>query len=296
MIFKDFLAKLKKDGKITEPEFDALIEKAPEFDIPDKAVQAFEASFLTIDRAAADKAVHGKLRREILDPIDNSLKEILTFVDGVDHFRASEIDKMASTYDKLKAINAAIPELYEKVKKAPAADEDTKKKLKTLEESKQELLDRIEKINSEYQNREKALQTDYQKKISDFQLNIELEKLANSFKFGKAFEDESIRKDITKVKLDKLRASNALQLVDKDGQTVIQVNDGEGKPRFNGNSAVTIQQLLEEEFKPFIKASNAGDSDDDTDEGGYSQGQDTKRFKVPDGKQTIRQGARTTVV
>lgn len=295
MKLKEFLSKLKKDGKIAHAEFDSAIEAAPEFDFPDKAIEAFETSFLTIDRAAADKAIHSKLKREILDPVDTELKPLMAFLDSnVDRFKASEIDKLTSTYDKVKAIQAAIPELFEKAKKAPDSEE-VKKKLKTLEESNQELLARIEKMNGEFSTKEKTLQSDYQKKISDFQLNIELEKMANSIKFAKAYSDETIRKDITKAKLDKIRATQSLQLVDKDGQTFIQVTDKEGKPLFkeNSNTAVTINQLLEEEFKPYIKQNNAGDSADDDE--GSSGGQDTNRFKVPDGKPQFRQGVRTTV-
>ena len=295
MKLKDFFTKLKTDGKITDTEFVTFTETVPEVEIPDKAVQAFEASFLTIDRAATDKAVHSKLKREILDPVDANLKEILGFIDNIDHFKASEIDKMTSTYEKMKAINAAVPELYEKVKKTPVTDEETKKKLKTFEETNQELLQRIEKMNTEFSTKEKTIQGEYQKKISDFQLNIELEKMADSIKFGKAYSDPLIRKDITKAKLDKLRATAHLKLVDTDGQTAIQVTDREGKPLFKegSNSAVTINQLLEDEFKPYIKANNTGDDDDE--EGDDSGAQATKRFKVDDQKTKPRQGARTTV-
>lgn len=297
MKLKDFFTKLEKDGKISQPEFKQAIESAPDWEFPDKALEAFEASFLTAERAATDKAVHSKLKREILDPVDANLKDILTFIDKIDHFKASEIDKMTSTYDKMKAINAAVPELYEKVKKAPTTDEDTKKKLKTLEDTNQDLLQRIEKMDTDFSSKEKTIQTEYQKKISDFQLNIELEKLANSIKFGKAYSDETIRRDITKAKLDKLRATAHFKLVDTDGQTSIQVTDKEGRPLFKegSNTAVTINQLLEEEFKPYIKANNVGDDEESDGESQSSQGQDTKRFKIPDGQNKLRQGARTTV-
>jgi alkylhydroperoxidase/carboxymuconolactone decarboxylase family protein YurZ len=290
MKLKDFFTKLKADGKINQAEFVSFVDTVPEFEIPDKAVEAFESSFLTIDRAATDKSVHSKLKREILDPVDQELKPLLQFIDSNDKFKSSEIDRMNSTYDKLKAIQAFIPQLFEKVKKDPATDEDTKKKLKTFEETNQELLQRIEKMNKDYSEKEKFFETESEKKINNFRTNMELEKLANSFKFGKAFSDDTVRKDITKVKLDALRAKHALQLVDKDGQTHIQVTDKDGKPLFNGNSAVTINQLLEEEFKPYIKANNVGD--DDIDE---PAPQATKRFQVQDGKPNIRQGTRTTV-
>ncbi|HEY9488386.1 MAG TPA: hypothetical protein VIQ51_08640, partial [Chryseosolibacter sp.] len=70
----------------------------------------------------------------------------------------------------------------------------------------------------------------------------------------------------------------------------------EGKPLFKegSNTAVTINQLLEDEFKPYIKANNTGDDDDE--EGDDSGGQATKRFKVDDQNKKIRQGSRTTVV
>jgi hypothetical protein len=298
MKIKDFLTKLKTDGKITDPGFLAAIEGAADVHIfPDETLPVFESAFLTTDRAATDKTVHTKLKREILDPVDVELKPILAFIDTIDKFKASEIDKMNSTYEKIKAIQTAIPALYEKAKKAPE-DEEIKKKLKTFEDSNQDLLQRIDKMNKEYSEKEKFFQTESEKKISDFKLNMELEKMANSIKFGKAFSDDAVRKDITKVKLDGLRAKHALQLVDKDGQTQIQVTDKEGKPLFNGNSAVTINQLLEEEFKPYIKANNAGDDDDsDNGSGKSSEGRDTKRFKVQDdGKTQFRQGARTTVI
>lgn len=288
---KDFLTKLKTDGKINSPEFNTLVESIPEFEIPDKAVEAFEDSYLTPDRAVTDKRVNSKIRREILDPADKELNELVDYhlKDYIHQDKRDAFKKEESTYNKLKSLSGLLGESFKRVQ-VPSTDEEIKKKMKTVEETNQELLSRIEKMNNEYATKEKAIQSDYQKKISDFQLNLELEKLANSFKFGKAFADDAVRKDITKVKLDGLRAKHALQLVDKDGLTLIQVNDKEGKPLFNGNSAVTINNLLEEEFKPYIKASNAGDDNE-----GEPDPQATKRFKVSDQNPKIRQGVRTTV-
>jgi len=290
---KDFFKKLKADGKITKPEFDAFVETVPDFEIPETGViDAFEDSFLTPERALSDKRVYPKIKTDVLLPVDSNIKAMLAFIDTFDKFKSSDIDKMQSTYDKQKAIHEFIPELIEKVKKTPGTDDDTKKKLKTLEETNTDLLGRIEKMNSEFSEKEKFFESQAEKKISDFEINMELENLANSFKFGKAFEDPAIRQDIKKVKLDGLRAKHALKLVTTEtGQRSIQVTDKEGKPLFNGNSAVTINQLLEEEFKPYIKANNSGEDD----HGDNSQSQVTKRFNVQDGKTQVRQGARTTV-
>lgn len=294
MKFKDFLTKLKKDGKITQEKFDAAIESAPDWDFDNEAIEAFEAAFLTIDRAITDKSVNTRIRREALDGIDRDIHE---FVDtGLRDFvhpdKIDLIKKNNNTYEKIKALSGLVSEAIKKNKAAPVTDEETKKELKKHKDTVQELMEKIESMNEESSKKEKHWQKEAEEKINGFRLDTELEKLANSIKFGKAFSDDKIRRDITKVKLNDIRNSNSLSLVEKDGQTVIQVMDKEGKPRFNGNSAVTINQLLEEEFKPYIKANNAGDDDEGE---GQSQSQVTKRFKVPDVKPNIRQGSRTTV-
>lgn len=296
MKFKDFLTKLKTDGKINQAEFITAIESAPDWEFPDKAIEAFESSFLTIDRASTDKTVHTKLKREILDPVDAELKPIIALIDQHDRFASSEIDKMTSTYDKIKGIQKYFPTIIEKVKKAPE-DEDTKKKLKTFEESNQELLQRIEKMNTDSSEKEKFWEKQSEEKINSYRLDDQLVKRANKFTFGKAYSDPKVREELTKVRLDKLKAKHPLQLVDKDGQPDIQPLNKEGKPLFKdgSNTAVTIDHLLEDEFQDLIKASNVNDNDDSDSGSSDSEGRATKRFKIPDDKQKMRTGARTTV-
>lgn len=289
---KDFFKKLKSDGKINQTEYDAFIEVVPEFEVPDKAVEAFESSFLTLDRAKVHPDINAQLRAELLDPVDVNIKKLLEhdLKDYFDHTKVNELKGEKSTYKKMEMLGPALLDVIKKVKVAPAADEDTKKKLKEKEDAIQDLMGKIETINSEYQSKEKTIKSDFEKQIHDYKLNGELEKLSNTFKFAKQFQDDAIRKDLTKVKLDKLRSENSLSLVEKDGQYSIQVMDKEGKPKFNGNSAVTINQLLEDSLKPFLKANNVDD-----DEGGKGNYQESQRSKVENQNPNFRQGARTTV-
>lgn len=291
MKLKAFLEKLKADGKITAPEFQAAIESAPEFDFSDKAVEAFENTFLTIDRAAAHKDVNRKIRFEVLNPADTELAALMEYhiKDYIDPLKLVDFKKEENTYNKIKLLHQVLPEAFKKIKTTPATDEDTKKKLKTAEDTVQELMNKLETVNTEYSKKEKTLEDQFNNKISDFQINLELEKLANSFKFGKAFADDMVRKDITKVKLDGLRGKHSLKLVTNNGQAQVQVTDKEGKPLFNGNSAVTINQLLEDEFKPYIKASNAGDEEEEPEQ------PQTNKFNVNGSATKPRTGTRTTV-
>lgn len=292
MKYKDFLTKLKENGKINQAEFLSAIESAPDAEFPDKAFEAFENSFLTLERATTHPEVNSKLRAELLDPVDVNIRKLLEhdLKDYFDHAKANELKGEKSTYKKMEMLGPALLDVVKKVKQAPTTDEDTKKKLKTLEETRDELMQKIEQMNSEFSSKEKTIKSEFEKQIHDYKLGGELEKLANSFTFAKQFSDDTIRKDLTKVKLDKLRSENALNLVEKDGQFSINVLDKDGKPKFNGNSAVTINQLLESELKPFLKVNNTDDTDP-----GTSRSQETQRFKVENQNPTFRQGARTTV-
>lgn len=288
MKLKDFFSKIKDNGKINDPEFLKFLESAPDAEFPDKAFEAFENSFLTVDRAAAHPEVNTKLRAELLDPVDRDIAKIIEhdLKDYLDHSKASEIKNEKSTYKKVGALGPVLLDVIKKVKSTAPADDDTKKKLKTLEETKDELLKKIEQMNSEYATKEKTIQSEYEKKFHDYRLDGELEKLSNSFTLAEAYEET--RPAITKVILADLKSKHSLSLGENNGQPVIQVLEKDGKPKFNGNSVVTVNQLLEESWKPFIKK-NAG-------EGGKDKPQDTQRFPVNnDQPKTFRQGTRTTV-
>jgi hypothetical protein len=287
MKYKDFLTKLKENGRINQAEFLAAIESAPDAEFPDKAFEAFENSFLTVDRAAAHPDVNAKLRAELLDPVDRDFQKLLDFdlKDYIDHSKASELKGEKSTYKKMAMLGPALLDVIKKVKVAPAVDEDSKKKLTEKENTIQELLGKIEQINTEYSTKEKTIKSDFEKQIHDYKLDGELEKMAGSFKFADKYSEEELR-DLTKVKLDKIRREHSLSLVETDGQRTINVLDKDGKPKFNGNSAVTINQLLEESLKTYLKVNNVDDK---------SIPRETQRFQVDQNKTTHRQGARTTV-
>lgn len=287
MKYKDFLTKLKENGKINQAEFLAAIESAPDAEFPDKAFEAFEAVFMTLDRAAAHPEVNKTLRAELLDPVDRDFQKLIDFdlKDYIDHTKANELKGEKSTYKKMSMLGPALVDVIKKVKATPATDEETKKKLTEKEAAIQELLGKIETINSEYANKEKTMQSEFDKKIHDYKLDGELEKMSNSFTLAEAYE--KTRPAITKVILADLKSKHSLSLGEKDGQSVIQILEKDGKPKFNGNTPVTINQLLEESWTPFIKKSNSDD--------GKGNSRETQRFQVDNQNKTTRQGSRTTV-
>lgn len=264
---KDFFTLLKQQGKITDPKYDELIEKAPDFEIPDEAVRAFENSFFTLDRAVTHKDVVRRLRSDALDPIDKDFEKIIQTIKAIDKTSGERIESLTrdinaqghrvpDTYKRMEALSSSLGELFNKVKTAPSGgDEEIKKELEAKKKVIEEFADKFTNAEKEYKNQIQQKEKEFENKLHEYKLDGELEKLAGTFTLAEAFE--KTRKDINQVVLSGLKSANKLRLGEKDGQTQINVLDDRGEPRYNGNSPVTINQLLEEKYKPFLKQSSA---------------------------------------
>jgi hypothetical protein len=289
MKFKDYFSKLKEQGKIANEEYDKFLESVPDGELPDALFTILQDKFLTIDRAATHKDVYGKIKRENLDPIDNDLKKLLTFIDGVDKHKAVEISGLNSTYDKLAAITASFPQIIDKVKQTPGGDEEAKKQLEELKKINKELTDRIGNLNTEFSTKEKNLLKQFSEKEHDMKLEWELQNKARSFTLAEAHE--TLRDPITRVILTDLRNENILKLGEKPGEVLVYEDaNGTLRPKFNGNDPVVIDKLLEAKFAPYIKKSNADDGD-----GKQQRNPQVKTFPVTTDNKPVRQGRSTTV-
>lgn len=299
---KEFFTLLKENGKINNPKFDEFIEKAPDGEIPQEAVQAIEDNFMTIERAASHPDVTSRVRGLALKPINRDLDKIIAVVSSIDKTAGERLEALTrdmgsatqnergpDTYKRMEFLSSQLEELFNKVRTAPAGgDEELKKKLAKKEEYTQELVDKLAKAEKEFTTRETNLKSDFDNKLHDFKLDGELEKLAGTFTLAEAYEKN--RRETNDIILTAIKKSNLLKLGSKDGQTVVNVLDERGEPRFNGNSPVTINQLMEEKYKPFLKQSNA----EGTDKNSSHSNQKTITVEKKDNP-SIRRGVSTTV-
>ncbi len=251
---KDFFAKLKEQAKINNPDFDSFLEKLTDEDIPDPIIQLIESKFMTAERAVSDRDVYGKVKAEVLDAADTKLNELtdVHLKSYLDPIQYQDL-KRESTYKRMDMLNKLIPDIIKKVKTGTVTDEDTKKQIKelqkTIEELGQEKVAMSEKVVKDVE----SVNDQWSKKLEQTEINYHLDKLSNKFTLAEAFEQD--RDAVNNLVLGKVKAHN-LRLIDQNGQKVIMVNDEHGKPKFNGsNSAVTIQSLLEEGYKPYLKKS-----------------------------------------
>lgn len=254
---KDFLQQLVRQGNITDAEATKFIESFPEIEIPDLFVKAHDNSFMTLERAAAHKDIHGRIKREVLDPVDN---DVLEFYEVIKEYAGDAnlenlVKSESNTYNKLKALKKVLPEAIKKAKGSPTTDEDTKKKLTEYEKTIQEQVEKFSQAEKDYNKRLSDFEKQSEVKFNEYKLSTELEKLTNKYTLAEAFE--KTRPAINKVTLAELRGANHLKLGEKDGQSVILVLDEDGKPKFNGNSPVTIDSLLDKAYEPFIKKSES---------------------------------------
>lgn len=259
---KEFFTLLKNQGKINEPEFDELIEKVPDFEIPEKAHKAFENSFYTLDRASTNTMIKNKIRADALDPVDRDIEKIINAIASVDKDSAGRLksllrdgdERKPDTYKRTEFLANQLSDIFGKVKGAPNGDEELKKEIEKYKHSLQESLEKFSTLESDYKKQLSSKDKEYEEKLHDYQLDNELEKLAGSFTLAEAYEQN--RSSINKVILSELKNSNKLKLGVKDGQKIINVFDDKGEPKYNGNSPILINQLVEEKFKPFLKQSN----------------------------------------
>lgn len=296
---KEFFTLLADQGKIVDPKYKESIDKLPDAELSEDAVKAFENAFFTIDRAMTHKDVVRRVRADVLDPVDKDFEKIIAAVKAVDKGTGEKLESLTrdvnaqghrvpDTYKRMEMLSTGLGELFNKVKAAPAGgDEELKKELDAKKKVIEEFSDKFNNAKKEYETALSTEKKNFESQIHDYKLDGELEKLAGTFTLAEAFEQT--RKDINQVVLSGLKSTNKLRLGEKDGQTQINVLDDRGEPRYNGNSPVTINELLEEKYKPFLKQSNAT--------GGQPNPQVNRKTVIVNGNQssTIRKGASTTV-
>lgn len=271
MKLKAFLERTNKQGKINNEDFTKSLEKLPEdLELPDVWVNLFDENFLTRERAAADFDIMKKIKAESLNGVDEKLKGVIAILDTA---TKEEFEKENNTYKKVEMLQVAIPKLLEKAKgDNPSTDE----KVKQLEKNNSELVEKIKTINAEKETEVKKLQQSFQEKETGMRLEWTLDKKLGEYVFADEFT--GIKEAIVKGIVNDVKGKNSLAL-DDNGQILVQeIVNGTAKQKFNGNDPVTIDSLLADPLKPFLKKNNAGDNK----EGQHQQQQTrTPRIVVP---------------
>jgi hypothetical protein len=250
---KDFLKKVNDQGKINNEDFNKALETFPDQELPDVWVNLFNEGFLTRERAVADPDITKKIKAETLNAVDANMKKILPLLDARDR---EEIEKEASSYKKIEMLEKAIPNLLSKVKgENPSTDE----KVKQLEKNVQEFADKVTTVTREKDEYIKTIQAQHEQEKSNLKLDWTMDKKLGDYTFADEFIP--IKQAIIKNIVDTVKGSNTLQLDEKGQIVVVDIDPSTkvAKPKFNGNDPVTIDSLLSEPLKNFLKKNNSQD-------------------------------------
>jgi len=249
---KAWLEKINNQGKIKNDDFTKTLETIPDtLELPDVWVNMFDQEFLTRERALADNKVYDTIRGEVLDGVKLNIKEYLPYLDAKDQ---DEISKEPKAFNQLKMLKEAFGRSIEKIKtENPSNDE----KVKELTKINKQYVEKITAQENDFKNKEKEIQQKFEAEKHGMKLDWTLDKKLSEFTFADEYKE--VRPHLTKGVIDKIKAENVLVL-DDSGQIQIHEKGESGvtKQKFNGNEAVTLDKLLEEPLKPFLKKNTGG--------------------------------------
>ena len=261
MKLKDFLLKLKEQGKITSEEFDKMTDKIPDFDLPEDFATSVEGNFLTRERALSDPTVYGKVKAEVYNGIDAQITQLLP---GLPKFDQVAIEGEKDTHKRIKMLDAAYKKQFDELKtNAPDAakiKEEYKKTIDSLTQRVEEANQQIEKAKSEQENKIKEITESSAKEIKSYKLRTDITGRLSKMELANEFTSHPVVKDsIYKSIIDNLM-QNELDY-DEQGQIIVQeISNGVAKPKFfpGSNDVVTLEKLIETQTAPYIKRSEGG--------------------------------------
>lgn len=282
MKLKAFFESKSKQGKISNEEFNKVVETLPDLEIPDVWVNLFDQEFMTAERALSEPKVYNKIRAEQLDAVDKIITDYLPLVDDK---AKVDIQNEKSTFNKLKMLKDGFSASLEKVKtENPSNDE----KIKELNKNNQELVNRLaaEKKQWEVTLTEKEKKFEEEKKA--MKLDWTLDKKVGEYTFADEYKD--VKTHLTKTIVDKIKTENVL-IQDDTGNILVheKTESGATKQKFNGNDPVTLDKLLEEPLKPFLKKNNAGDKPPAPGQRSAPTGRQTNLDGLDPNKMTLQQ-------
>lgn len=246
---KDFLLKLTRQGKINNEDFNKVIETFPDIELPDVWANMVDESFLTRERALADTKVYDTIRGEVLDGVKLNIKEYLPFLAPEDQ---ETIGKEPKAFNQLKMLKDAFGRSIEKIKtENPSNDE----KVKELTKINQDYVKQITTQKTEFENIQKEQLKKFEAEKIGMKTDWTLDKKLGEYTFADEYKE--VKPHLTKGIIDKIKSENVLML-DDSGQIQIheKTESGATKQKFNGNEPVTLDKLLEEPLKPFLKKNN----------------------------------------
>ena len=260
---KDFLQTTFSQGDVRGDEVAAVLGASAlaELELPDTAVQKFNETFLTRNKAENDPDIIKKIKlsskAEILDTVDKELEKLYPLIDGA---KAAEIQKNQNTFKKLELLNEAIGEAV----KSGKANVD-----KVVQKTEAEWADKVKQKEQEGQEKLKAIE----KKYEEDRINFAVRSKLLTFELAESFNVPTIKGPlietiISNIKNTKVKDNLLTLELDSTGSlNVRQSIEGALRDVYpdGSNEKLTIEKLIAPHVEPFLQKSNGKGDEKNTD-------------------------------
>jgi hypothetical protein len=259
MKLKDFFSKRGTQAKIEDEAFKKFIETVPDFEVPEEIDATLETHFMTADKAITDKAIMNKARAEVYNIVDERITAVIPEIKKIDGGLVVDIETERDTLKKLTKLGQAVGKASEKLKTAGGQESE---KIEEYKKEQEKLLKRISDNQSEWTTKETELKKNFDDEKKTLILDHALKQKIAKIEY--ADEHKELRGAIDDVVFHSLKKDNHLSLNESGDFVVSIMENGIPKPKFNGNTQVTFDQVLEEKVKPYVKKNNGGGKDKET--------------------------------
>lgn len=247
-------------GSVVTPLFDKkeeadLFVSASAFkdiDIPDEVAAKFNSKFLTRDRAMSDEELVKKFnidaRGRVFDSVDLKLKKLMPKLSAEDQ---AAIAAEPNTLLKLEMLDKALDNL--------AKNDDVKKVNEAWRKKEEDFHAKIKGLEDTIKEKD----GNFGKQIKEVKLDYALKNKLMAFELAPEFATDKHRNFLADSTINSLKKNFVLEFDDKDQQIIhLRKNvDGQITDVFEGNTKVTLDDLLKKEYEPYIKKSAGGTGD-----------------------------------
>lgn len=248
-------------------------------EVTDDLAKAFNKKFLTRESAANDTELVKQFQKEargyVFGSVDQKIKKLLPFLSADDK---AKVDAESDTLKKMEIIELALPSLSKSVS---SADED---KVKQISEAARKKEKELHDVNELLKKENENLKSSFESKLKDAKLDYNLRTKVMSFELAPEFSEEKRKNFLADSTIGKLKQEYVLEVDETNPGTIhLRKNiDGAVKDVYEGNKLVTLSDVLQKEYEPFLKKSNGSDQ-------GHNQKQ--KPDQTPLSDQPIQAGA-----
>lgn len=219
-----------------------------EIEVPDEVAAKFNQKFLTRERAFTDEDIVKKFnidaRGRVFDSVDLKIKKFLPKLSAEDQ---AIIAAEPNTLLKLELMDKAIDNLgkNEDVKKI---NEQWRKREEELHEKIKGLENVVKEKDTTFASKEKEIRTDYALRMK-----------VGGFELAPEFSTEEHKNFLAESTINSLKKNFLVELDEKD-QSILHLRknvDGQITEVFEGNTKVTLDDLLKKKYEPYLKKSTA---------------------------------------